>query len=108
MEGVLSKGFLSGNGLCQEGVMYGGGGFVRGGFCPEGVLSVHRFPEGEGERERILTLPDSVVSFCVNFPLSGRSLVSLLVLRLPTEWRSSDRRELDPFRNRLQCKMLRL
>ena len=29
--GVLSKGFLSGNGLGLEGVMYGGG-FVRGGF----------------------------------------------------------------------------
>ena len=28
MEGVLSKGILSGNGLCLEGVMYGGG-FVR-------------------------------------------------------------------------------
>ena len=28
MEGVLSKGVLSGNGLCLEGVMYGGG-FVR-------------------------------------------------------------------------------
>ena len=28
MEGVLSKGVLSGNGLCLEGVLYGGG-FVR-------------------------------------------------------------------------------
>ena len=37
MEGVLSKGVLSGNGLCLEGVMYGGG-FVRGGFV-RGVLS---------------------------------------------------------------------
>ena len=31
MEGVLSKWVLFGNGLCLEGVMYGGG-FVRGGF----------------------------------------------------------------------------
>ena len=38
MEGVLSEGVLSGNGLCLEIVMYGGGfvrgGFVRRGFCP--------------------------------------------------------------------------
>ena len=38
MEGVLSKGVLSGNGVCLEGVMYGGGFvrgvFVRRGFCP--------------------------------------------------------------------------
>ena len=32
---------MSGKGLCLEGVMYGGG-FVRRGFCPEGVLSAHR------------------------------------------------------------------
>ena len=31
MEGVLSKGVLSGNSLCLEGGMYGGG-FVRGVF----------------------------------------------------------------------------
>ena len=37
MEGVLSNGVLSGNGLCLEGVMYGGG-FVRGGLS-KGVLS---------------------------------------------------------------------
>ena len=36
MEGVLSKGVLSGNGLCLEGVMYGGG-FVRRVFCPRTV-----------------------------------------------------------------------
>ena len=36
----MSEGFLSGNGLCLEGVMYGGGfvqgGFVRGGFVRRG------------------------------------------------------------------------
>ena len=34
----MSKGVLSGNGLCLEGVMYGlyGGGFVRGGFVRKG------------------------------------------------------------------------
>ena len=48
MEGVLSKGVLSGNGVCLEAaVMYGGGfvrwgfvrgGFVRRGFCPRTTL----------------------------------------------------------------------
>ena len=45
------EGVLSGNGLCLEGVMYGGSyvwrgfcprGFCPRGFCPEGVLSAHR------------------------------------------------------------------
>ena len=43
-EGVLSEGVLSGRSLCLDGVMYGGG-FVRRGFCPEGVLSYLLLPE---------------------------------------------------------------
>ena len=46
-EGVLSEGFMSGKGLCLEGVMYGGGfvqGFFPRGFCLQGVLSMHRPP----------------------------------------------------------------
>ena len=38
------EGVLSGNGLCLEGVMYGGGfvrgGFVRRGFCPRTVRTL--------------------------------------------------------------------
>ena len=45
MEGVLSKGVLSGNGLCLEGVMYGGG-FVQGGFVREGVMYGGGFVRG--------------------------------------------------------------
>ena len=46
--GFLSKGVLSGNGLCLEGVMYGGGfvrgvlsegGFVRGFFVQRGFVN---------------------------------------------------------------------
>ena len=40
------EGVLSGNGLCVEGVMYGGGfvrgGFVRRGFCLRTVKRVWR------------------------------------------------------------------
>ena len=54
MEGVLSKGVLSGNGLCLEGVM-SRGSYVWRGFCPDGVLSAHH--------SRCMASPSSISTY---------------------------------------------